>query len=73
MLLQHAHVMIDPSKTPVVEQGVIEPAGGKYPDDSIGKVSLYYYGDQIVDAALVPISGRSSSEDYRGNRWLGNC
>ena len=59
--LSCAHVMVDPEHPPR-EQGVTEPPGN-YPANSMGKVSLYYYGgDENVDAALVPIiSGRSSS------------
>ena len=51
-----AHVMV--SSLPGIGQAVIEPAGGRYPQDSIGTVSEAYYGNHNLDAALVPV-GRS--------------
>ena len=60
--LSCAHVMVSPPPQP--GQGVIEPGGpqgGTYPADSIGKVSVADYGQNNVDAALIPIDGRASS------------
>ena len=60
--LSCAHVMGYPPLQP--GQGVIEPSGsqgGTYPADSIGVTSLVDYGPNNVDAALVPIQGRSSN------------
>lgn len=57
--LSCAHVMVHPP--PATGQGVMEPVLGTYPVDCIGNVSLYHFNDENTDAALVPITERSSS------------
>ena len=54
--LSCAHVMVDPKQSPSNTQGVIEPQGGQFLTDCIGTVSLYYFNENNVDAALVPIA-----------------
>ena len=60
--LSCAHVMA--SSLPGIGQGILEPArrrGGNWPADSIGTVSLAYYGKNNLDVALTPIRGRASN------------
>ena len=69
--LSCAHIMLSPPAKP--GQGVMEPSGtqgGTYPKDSIGTVTQASYGNNNLDAAIVPIQGRSSTQNFIQN--IGN-